>query len=137
MQNLKTGEAEITLRGGKQSFLNVQYNLPLSKRQEIGIANKIAYNDIFLYSCGQKVANPNFMQNTSKLIYLITPLNNLLFNANISLDYQHFFKTLANQEFEYPKNNDLFLNYNIELKYETINKRFKFRKLMRYVDMMA
>lgn len=124
LQNLKTGEAEITLRGGKQSFLNVQYNLPLSKRQEIGIANKIAYNDIFLYSHGRKVANPNFMQNTSKLIYLITPLNNLLFNANISLDYQHFFKTLANQEFQYPKNNDLFLNYSVELKYETINKRY-------------
>lgn len=124
LQNLKTGEAEITLRGGRQSFLNAQYSLPLSKIQEISIINKIAYNDIFLYEYGQKVANPSFIQNTSKLAYLITPLDNLLFKANISLDYQRFFRTLVNQEFPYPKSNDLFLNYNVELKYETINKRY-------------
>lgn len=124
LQNLKTGEAEITLRGGRQSFLNVQYSLPLSKIQEVSIINKIAYNDIFLYRHGQKVANPSYIQNTSKLTYSITPLNNLLLKANISLDYQRFFRTLANQEFPYPKNNDLFLNYNVELKYETINKKY-------------
>lgn len=124
LQNLKTGEAEITLRGGRQSFLNVQYSLPLSKIQEISIINKISYNDIFLYSRGQKVANPSFIQNTSKLTYSTTPFDNLLLKANISLDYQRFFRTLANQEFPYPKNNDLFLNYNVELKYETINKKY-------------
>lgn len=122
LQNLKTGKAEITLRGGKQSFLNAQYSLPLSKIQEINIINKIAYNDIFLYRNGQKIANPSFIQNTSKLTYSIIPLDNLLFKANISLDYQRFFRTLVNQEFSYPKNYDLFLNYNVELKYETINK---------------
>lgn len=124
LQNLKTGEAEITLRGGRQSFLNAQYSLPLSKIQEISIINKIAYNDIFLYEYGEKVANPSFIQNTSKLAYSITPLDNLLFKANISLDYQRFFRILANQEFSYPKSNDLFLNYNVELKYETINKKY-------------
>lgn len=124
LQNLKIGEAKITLRGGKQSFLNTQYSLPLSKIQEISITNKIAYNDIFLYSYGQKISNLNFIQNTSKLAYSITPLDNLLFKANISLDYQRFFRTLVNQEFPYPKSNDLFLNYNVELKYETINKRY-------------
>lgn len=124
LQNINTGKVEITLRGGKQSFFNIQYNLPLSKIQEINITNKIAYNDIFLYRHGQKVANLNFIQNSSKLAYLITPLDNLLFKANISLDYQRFFKTLVNQEFPYPKSNDLFLNYNVELKYETINKRY-------------
>ena len=124
LQNLKTGKAEIALRGGRQSFLNAQYSLPLSKIQEISIANKIAYSDIFLYSYGQKISNLNFIQNTSKLAYSITPLDNLLFKANISLDYQRFFRTLVNQEFPYPKSNDLFLNYNVELKYETINKRY-------------
>ena len=124
LQNLKTGKAEITLRGGKQSFLNAQYSLPLSKIQEINIINKIAYNDIFLYRNGQKIANPSFIQNTSKLAYSIIPLDNLLFKANISLDYQRFFRTLVNQEFSYPKNYDLFLNYNVELKYETINKKY-------------
>ena len=124
LQNLKTGKAEIALRGGRQSFLNTQYSLPLSKIQEISIANKIAYSDIFLYSYGQKISNLNFIQNTSKLAYSITPLDNLLFKANISLDYQRFFRTLVNQEFPYPKSNDLFLNYNVELKYETINKRY-------------
>ena len=69
LQNLKTGKAEIALRGGRQSFLNAQYSLPLSKIQEISIANKIAYSDIFLYSYGQKISNLNFIQNTSKLAY--------------------------------------------------------------------
>lgn len=124
LQRHNIGVAEITLRGGKQSFFKAQYNLSLSKTQRISISNKTGYSDIFLYNHGQKVANPTFMYNTTKLAYSIIPLNNLLFEASTSLDYNRFFRTLLNEKFPYIKRKYLFANYNIKINYETLNKRY-------------
>lgn len=124
LQRRSIGEAEITLRGGSQSFLDTQYRIPLSKSQKIAISNRFSYNDIFLYSRGKKILNPTFIQNNSLLSYTINLTRNIQAEANVSLEYYHFFKTLTANASPDMKAKELFLNYQAGLKYETLNKRY-------------
>ena len=120
----KIGKAEIVARGGKQSFLRIQYHLPISKPQWITLSNQIGYNDIFLYSHGHKISNPTFIRNTSSLIYSIIPSRNLQMEVGASLDYHRYYRTLVSEDATLMKRKNLFLNYHTKLKYETLDKRY-------------
>lgn len=125
LQKLNVGEAQITLRGGKQSFIDTKYGIPITKMQKIAVANNFGYNDILLYDQGKKICNPTYIRNISGLSYKLNIINNLQFGAGVQLDYYHPINMLSVSEFiHFDNDRELFLNYWAELDYETLNKRY-------------
>lgn len=124
LRNLNVGEMELALRGGRQSFLYAKYGISFSKLQRIAISNKFGYSDIFLYDYGRKVSNPTFLNNISKLTYSVIPIGNLYLEADMSLDYYRFFKTLAKVGVVNTNDTELFLNYEVGVRYETLNRKY-------------
>lgn len=115
---------QFSLRGGKQSFFQANYNFRLDKLQEITLSNKIGYNDYFFYSNGQKIANPTYLQNTTMFSYRIVPQRNLQLEAGVSMDYHRYYRTLTSFRNPFNGKENLFLNYQVQLKYESLDKKY-------------
>ena len=110
------------LRGGKQSFFQTDYHIQLNKSQATTLSNKIGYNDYFIYANGDKITNPTYLQNTTMLSYSIVPQRNLQFKAGIALDYHRHFQTLTSHLMPLQEKENLFLNYHIQMEYESLDK---------------
>lgn len=121
---LKRHGLKFSLRGGKQSFFQADYNFSLDKLQGITLSNKIGYNDYFFYSNGRKIANPTYLQNTTMFSYRIVPQRNLQLEVGISMDYHRYYRTLTSCPSPFNGKEDLFLNYRAQLKYETLDKKY-------------
>lgn len=117
-------QIEFTLRGGKQSFFQTNYKIRLNKSQTMNLSNRIGYNDYFIYAHGHKTANPTYLQNTSTLSYGLTPQRNLHFEAGISLDYHRHYQTLTSHLMPLEDKDNLFLNYHVQMKYESLDKKY-------------
>lgn len=119
------GEARISLRGGKQSFIDAEYGMPVTKSQKITVANNFGYNDILLYNHGKKIWNPAYIHNITKLTYGLTIIDNLQLGVDLQLDYYHLLNHLSVGGYSCFRNNkELFLNYSAGLNYETLDKRY-------------
>lgn len=122
---LRKGVARLALRGGRQSFIEAQYALPLDKRQELTLSNRFEYNDIPLYCYGKKACNPTYLRNLTELGYRWTPADNLWLGIGAQLDYYYLLDLLsAGQEALFPSKRGLYVNYAIQGEYDTFDKKY-------------
>ncbi|WP_347284514.1 patatin-like phospholipase family protein [Lactobacillus taiwanensis] len=120
LENSKGNSFNIALRGGKQSYFDVQYSISLTKKQHLFINNMLSYNDIYIYHNGSKQVNPTYIVNSTNIGYSKLITSNLQASIGLGIENSKHLSTFSKEQLFSSKRSS-FLNYRASLNYETFN----------------
>ncbi|MEG1562425.1 MAG: patatin-like phospholipase family protein [Bacteroides sp.] len=124
--NLKTripSKASITGRLGKRYMARVEYTLEPAQMRNVNIAYQFQYNDINIYSHGERVYNTTYKYHAGEFSFSDIWYKNLRFAIGARIEYYRYKNILYNQpEFNLAVKPEHFFNYFAQLHYNTYNK---------------